>query len=89
MDVVKYLHHSDLLLEDEKGMAIIGGGHYVLSVGDKVFIKQILEQDKKRCLVDISFASNNHSQTYEDQCELKFEGGRDAFQQYLNTTTVH
>ena len=46
MDVVKYLYHSDLLLEDEKGLAIIGGGRYVLSVGDKVVIKQILEQDK-------------------------------------------
>lgn len=89
MDVVKYLYHSDLLLEDEKGLAIIGGGRYVLSIGDKVVIKQILEQDKKRCLVEISFASNNHSQTYEDQCELKFEGCRDAFQQYLNSTTVH
>ena len=46
MDVVKYLYHSDLLLEDEKGLAIIGSGRYVLSVGDKVVIKQILVQDK-------------------------------------------
>ena len=36
MNVVGYLHHADLLLEDEQGMAIIGGGNYVLSVGDKV-----------------------------------------------------
>jgi len=52
MDVVKYLYHSDLLLEDEKGLAIIGSGRYVLSVGDKVVIKQILVQDKKRCCRD-------------------------------------
>ncbi|AWD68881.1 MULTISPECIES: hypothetical protein [Acinetobacter] len=89
MNVVGYLHHADLLLEDEQGMAIIGGGNYVLSVGDKVSLKRILDQNKKLYLVDISFASNNHNGTYEDQCVLKFEGCRDAFNQYLSTSTVH
>ncbi|EIM39871.1 hypothetical protein HADU_05210 [Acinetobacter sp. HA] len=46
MNVVGYLHHADLLLEDEQGMAIIGGGNYVLSVGDKVSLKRILDQNK-------------------------------------------
>ena len=39
MQVVRYLHHSDLLLEDEHGVVIIAGSRYVLSVGDKVFLK--------------------------------------------------
>jgi len=73
MEVVRYLHHSDLLLEDEEGVVIIGGSRYVLCVGDK----------------DISFASNNHSTTYEDECVVKFQGCRDSYQQYLNSTTVH
>ena len=33
MDVVGYLNHADLLLEDEQGVAIISGSHYVLSLG--------------------------------------------------------
>ncbi|QXR09004.1 hypothetical protein EVX74_007085 [Acinetobacter lwoffii] len=41
MEVVRYLHHSDLLLEDEEGVVIIGGSRYVLSVGDKVVLKKI------------------------------------------------
>ncbi|MCO8046281.1 hypothetical protein NI467_13205 [Acinetobacter bohemicus] len=89
MKVVKYLHHCDLLLEDEHGFAIISGGHYVLSVGDRVVFKRIIEQDKQLYQVDISFASSNHSTTCEDQWFLKFEGCRDSFQQYLNSTTVH
>ena len=47
MQVVRYLHHSDLLLEDEHGVVIIAGSRYVLSVGDKVFLKKVLEQEKK------------------------------------------
>ena len=46
MEVVRYLHHSDLLLEDEHGVVIIGGSRYVLSIGDKVILKKMLEQDK-------------------------------------------
>lgn len=46
MQVVRYLHHSDLLLEDEHGVVIIAGSRYVLSVGDKVFLKKVLEQEK-------------------------------------------
>ena len=46
MEVVRYLHHSDLLLEDEEGVVIIGGSRYVLSVGDKVVLKNMLEQSE-------------------------------------------
>ena len=89
MQVVRYLHHSDLLLEDEHGVVIIAGSRYVLSVGDKVFLKKVLEQEKKLYQVDISFASNNHSTMCEDECVVKFQGCRDSYQQYLNSTTVH
>lgn len=89
MNVVGYLHHADLLLEDEQGMAIIGGGHYVLSKGDKVSLKRVLDENKKLYLVDISFASNNHEGSYEDECIVKFEGCRDALNQYLHSCTVH
>lgn len=89
MQVVRYLHHSDLLLEDEHSVVIIAGSRYVLSVGDKVFLKKVLEQEKKLYQVDISFASNNHSTMCEDECVVKFKGCRDSYQQYLNSTTVH
>ncbi|MFV5403988.1 MULTISPECIES: hypothetical protein [unclassified Acinetobacter] len=89
MEVVRYLHHSDLLLEDEEGVVIIGGSRYVLSIGDKVILKKMLEQDKKLYQIDISFASNNHSTTCEDECVVKFQGCRNSYQQYLNSTTVH
>ena len=89
MDVVKYLHHSDLLLQGEQGVAVIGSGHYVLSVGDKVHLKKMLDQNKGLYLVEISFASNQHTTCCEDECMLKFEGSSDAFNQYLSMTTVH
>ncbi len=40
MEVVAYLHIADLLLEDELGVAVIGGSHYVLSLGDPVYLCQ-------------------------------------------------
>ncbi|OTG76502.1 hypothetical protein B9T26_01440 [Acinetobacter sp. ANC 4169] len=90
MDVIGYLHHADLLLEDEQGMAIIGGGNYVLSVGDKVFLRRKIDgENNSRYMVDISFASSNHNGLFEDQCSLKFVGNRTELQQYLSETTVH
>ncbi len=89
MNVVGYLHHADLLLEDEQGMAIIGGGNYVLSLGDKVSLKRMLDPTKNLYLVDISFASNQHDSICEDTWVLKFEGCRDALSRYLSNTTVH
>ncbi len=41
MEVVAYLHNADLLLEDEQGVAVISGSHYVLSLGDQVFSKTL------------------------------------------------
>ncbi|OTG62798.1 hypothetical protein B9T29_06145 [Acinetobacter sp. ANC 3903] len=90
MDVIGYLHHADFLLEDEQGMAIIGGGNYVLSVGDKVFLRRKIDgENNPRYMVDISFASSNHNDLFEDQCMLKFSGNRAELQQYLSETTVH
>jgi hypothetical protein len=45
MEVVGYLNHADLLLEDENGVAVIGGGHYVLSLGDHVYFKHALDHE--------------------------------------------
>jgi len=90
MDVIGYLHHEDLLLEDEHGVAIIGGANYVLSVGDKVFLrKKLADQHYPRYLVDISFASNQYQGLFEDECAVKFTGNRAELAQYLTATTVH
>ena len=89
MNVVGYLHHSDLLLEDENGVVIIGGGNYVLRLGDKVHLKNKIDSEKSLYSVDISFASNNHSNICEDQWLVKFEGCRTSLNQYLSMTTVH
>ena len=89
MNVVGYLHHSDLLLEDENGVVIIGGGNYVLSLGDKVYLKEKIDPEKSLYQVDISFASHNHSALCEDHWVVKFEGCRASLSQYLSSTTVH
>lgn len=89
MDVVGYMHHADLLLEDERGLAIIGGGNYVLSIGDKVYLKRQMDGHQLRYVVEISFASNGHQGLFEDQCQMKFSGNRAELNQYLHATTVH
>lgn len=89
MDVIGYMHHADLLLEDEQGVVIIGGVNYVLSIGDKVYFKRNIEQGTPHCTVDISFASNQHSGLFEDQCCVKFSGNRTELNQYISATTVH
>ena len=43
MDVVGYLHNADLLLEDEQGVVVMGGSHYVLSLGDKVYLQHMID----------------------------------------------
>ncbi|CAM4305394.1 hypothetical protein [Acinetobacter pragensis] len=89
MDVVGYMHHADLLLEDEQGVAIIGGGNYVLSIGDRVFLKRQLDGADSRYIIEISFASNQYQGLFEDQCQMKFSGNRAELSQYLTATTVH
>lgn len=89
MEVVAYMHNSDLLLEDEQGIAIINGSHYVLSLGDRVFIKQLIDETAKIYQVDISFASAEHRMLHDDQILLRFEGTRESLQHYLHKTTVH
>ncbi|WOE32560.1 MULTISPECIES: hypothetical protein [unclassified Acinetobacter] len=89
MEVVGYLNQSDLLLEDEQGVAVIGGSSYVLSVGDKVYIEQPVNQDARVYAIKISFAHAAHSMLHEDQIQIKFSGCRDSLQQYMQQTTVH
>lgn len=89
MDVVGYMHHADLLLEDEQGVAIIGGGNYVLSIGDRVYLKRKLDDASERYAVDISFASSGHAGLFEDLWSVKFMGSRTELHQYLMQTTVH
>ena len=89
MEVVAYLHNADLLLEDTHSVAVIGGSRYVLSVGDKVYIKDVIDKKAKLYEVTISFASADHAMLHEDEVQIKFEGKRDELNQYLQTTTVH
>lgn len=89
MDVIGYMHHADLLLEDEQGVAIIGGGNYVLSIGDKVYLKRQMDGAPARYVIEVSFASNQHQGLFEDQCQMKFSGNRAELNQYLSATTVH
>jgi hypothetical protein len=89
MEVVGYLHNADLLLEDEKGVAIIGGSSYVLSLGDKVYIQDAIDQQAKLYAVKISFASAEHSMLHEDEIQIKFEGCRTTLDQYIQSCTVH
>lgn len=89
MDVVAYLHNADLLLEDTHGVAIIGGSRYVLNVGDKVHIKDVIDEKARLYGVTISFASADHAMLHEDEVQIKFEGNREALNQYLQTATVH
>lgn len=89
MEVVAYIHNSDLLLEDENGIAIINGSHYVLSLGDRVFIKEVIDENAKIYQVHISFACAEHQMLHDDQIAMRFEGTRDNLQHYLNNRTVH
>ncbi|AXQ22161.1 hypothetical protein BEN71_08790 [Acinetobacter wuhouensis] len=89
MEVVAYLHNADLLVEDEQGVAVISGSHYVLSLGDKVFFQEMIDEQAKLYLVKISFASADHMMLHEDEVQMKFEGCRTEFQKYVNSTTVH
>ncbi|WP_296278135.1 hypothetical protein [uncultured Acinetobacter sp.] len=89
MEVVAYLHNADLLLEDEQGVVVISGSHYVLSLGDQVFFQQAIDEQAKLYQVKISFACAEHAMMHEDEVQMKFEGCRNDFQNYMNTTTVH
>ncbi|WP_130802608.1 hypothetical protein [Acinetobacter ihumii] len=89
MKVVAYLHNADLLLEDTKGVAVIGGSRYVLSVGDKVYINEVIDEKARLYEVSISFASADHAMLHEDEVQIKFEGSQEALNQYLQSSTVH
>ncbi|KAF1024383.1 hypothetical protein [Acinetobacter sp.] len=89
MEVVAYLHNADLLLEDDQGVAVISGSHYVLSLGDQVFFQELIDEQAKLYQVKISFACADHVMLHEDEVQMKFEGCRTEFQKYTNSTTVH
>ncbi|MBJ9953757.1 MULTISPECIES: hypothetical protein [unclassified Acinetobacter] len=89
MEVVAYLHNADLLLEDEQGVAVISGSHYVLSLGDQVFFQDLIDEQAKLYQVKISFACAEHAMLHEDEVQMKFEGCRTEFQKYVDSTTVH
>ncbi|OTG83034.1 hypothetical protein [Acinetobacter sp. ANC 4648] len=89
MNVVAYLHNADLLLEDEQGVAVIGGSHYVLSLGDKVVIQKMIDEQTQLYQVQISFACAEHAMLHVDEIQMKFEGCREQFKQYQLHTAVH
>ena len=88
MEVVGYLNHADLLLEDENGVAVVTAGHYVLSLGDRVVFKQ-LDQHQQHCQAEILFASAGFSIIHEDEFLIRFAGSRENLNNYLQQTTVH
>lgn len=89
MEVVAYLHNADLLLEDDNGVAVISGSHYVLSLGDQVFFQEVIDERAKLYQVKISFALHLHETLNVQYTQMKFEGCRTEFQKYVDSTTVH
>lgn len=89
MEVVAYLHNADLLLEDDQGVAVISGSHYVLSLGDQVVFQEIIDEQAKLYQVKISFACADHVMLHEDEVQMKFSGCKESFKKYVNSTTVH
>lgn len=89
MEVVAYLNNADLLLEDANGVAVINGSHYVLSLGDRVYLKNMFNEHAKIYQVHISFACAEHRMLHDDEILVRFEGTRESLQQYLDRTTVH
>jgi len=89
MEVAGYLNQDDLLLQDETHCMIISGSHYVLSLGDRVYIQHSIDTDLKLYAVKISFASAQHMMLHEDEIQIKFEGDESGLAEYLKGTTVH
>ncbi|MGQ9373908.1 hypothetical protein ACUM6W_08765 [Acinetobacter tandoii] len=89
MEVVGYLNQADLLLQDKTNCMIISGSHYVLSLGDRVYIQHSIDTDLKLYAVKISFASAQHMMLHEDEIQIKFEGDELGLAEYLKDTTVH
>lgn len=89
MEVVAYMNNSDLLIQDEQGVAIINGSHYVLSLGDRVYLQEMINEKAKIYQVKISFASAEHCMMHDDEILVRFEGTKDSLQYYLEKHTVH
>ncbi|EPF73604.1 hypothetical protein [Acinetobacter rudis] len=84
MDVIAYVHNADLLVEEEGHVAVIAGSHYVLSVGDRVYIQQLIDESAQIYQVKISFLSAAHIMLHEDEMQVKFQGNRERLQHYLD-----
>lgn len=89
MEVVGYLHNDDFLLEDDQSVMVIGGGGYVLSCGDRVILRDCVNEHQNRYLVSICFANCQSDLLHEDEITLKFVGDRANFQHYIKASTVH
>lgn len=89
MEVVAYMNNADLLIEDENGIAVINGSHYVLSLGDRVFIQEMVNSHAQIYQVKITFACADHRMFHEDEILIRFEGTRETLKHYLEKTTVH
>lgn len=87
MQVIAYLHHDDVLLSDESHAMVLGAGHYVVSLGDQIHLKDLLDAQQQRYRVEICF--DGCEQIHEDEMILKFAGCQEKLQHYLNNTTVH
>lgn len=84
MDVIAYVHNADLLLEEGDLLTVMAGSHYVLSLGDRVYIQHMIDEVAQIYQVKISFKSAEHMMLHEDEMQLKFQGKRELLQQYLD-----
>jgi hypothetical protein len=87
MEVIGFLNQADFLVKDHDVIAVIGGGHYVLSLGDEVYLTQELEDGHYQ--VELNFSCQPEGRRCIDQMTLKFKGNEGDFKRYLDTTTVH
>ena len=60
-------------MENEQGVVVMGGSHYVLSLGDKVYLQHMIDQETKLYQVHISFASAEHAMLHEDGIQVKLK----------------
>ena len=77
------------MLEDGRGIAVINGIHYVHTLGNRVIIKEVINEQAKNYQVQVNFACAEHSMMHDDEILIRFEGTHETLKEYLNKTTVH
>ncbi len=78
------------LLEDEQGVAVIGGSYYVFNLGDRVYLREQIDVPAKSIIkFKFHLPVREHCMLHEDEIQVKFEGSREQLQHYLQATTVH